>query len=224
MAVRYQDLTLVYGGSTWSQPFLFDRPVIEPIHTHAEHGRSNTYFGTSCHLGTHIDAPSHFVEGGSSIDHVDIGDLIGDAIVLDLRNRSKGGGPALSVEKLDASRDGRKLAGNIIVIFTGWLDEMFGSDEYYGNKHPYLSPATADWLVGHKPKALMVDTGIDPVEPPRQGDNPAHRAILGAGIPLIENFTNLSTLPRDGFRIFALPLCIAGSDGAPARVVAELRG
>ena len=221
MATRYIDLSIEYGGELWSQPFLFDMPRIEPIHNHAEHGRSNTFFATSCHIGTHIDAPFHFVDGGAFIDDLDVSTFLGDALLIDLRSVSQEGA-AISGDQIAAALGDRDLRGKIGVLRTGWGERMYGTEDYSSPRHPYYTKEAAEWLVANAPKALVVDTVVDPVEPPRPGDNPVHRTVLGAGIPLIENVLNLGMLPSDGFRILALPLRIARADGAPARVIAEV--
>jgi kynurenine formamidase len=41
---------------------------------------------------------------------------------------------------------------------------------------------------------------------------------------LIENLMRVPELPADGFTVIAFPIRIAGENGAPARVVAELAG
>jgi len=219
----YIDLTLVYGADRWSQPFLFESPTIKPIHNHEDHGRSNTFFSSPCHLGTHIDAPYHFIETGARITELDVSLFIGDAVMLDLRH-CPGGDVRISDNDLEAAAAGRDLTDRIVVLHTGWVDRAFGRDgrDYYGPEHPSFSTDAAKWLVGQAPRSVVVDTLVDVVEPPRHGDNPVHRTILGEGIPIIENVRNLELLPPDGFRIIALPLALEGADGAPARVVAEI--
>lgn len=221
MHVRFIDLSLRYGTEPWSQPFLFDEPTIRTLHNHEEHGRSNTYFGAACHLGTHIDAPLHFVEGGETVDRVALERLVGPAVTLDVRTAA-GPGPSVTPAVLEDARQGRPLRDRIVVLHTGWVAEAFGTDSYYGPGHPHLTVEAARYLVDHSPLSIAVDTLVDGVEPPRAGDNPVHRTLLGAGISLIENYANGDQLPADGYRIIALPLAIAGADGAPARVVAEI--
>lgn len=51
---------------------------------------------------------------------------------------------------------------------------------------------------------------------------PAHRALLGAGLIIVENLRGLGQLPRQGFDFFCLPLL--GLDGSPVRAAALLPG
>jgi kynurenine formamidase len=47
-----------------------------------------------------------------------------------------------------------------------------------------------------------------------------HKALLSAGIVLIETLANFEALTQDRVYLVALPLRLAGADGAPARVIA----
>ena len=48
----------------------------------------------------------------------------------------------------------------------------------------------------------------------------AHLALLGHGVLIVENLTNLDAIPADVFQLVALPLKILGRDGSPVRAVA----
>src|SRR5580658_8884757 len=48
---------------------------------------------------------------------------------------------------------------------------------------------------------------------------PAHRILLGAGVPIVENLTNLDAVGAGLFQIVVLPLKLAGGDGLPVRAV-----
>ena len=58
---------------------------------------------------------------------------------------------------------------------------------------------------------------VDSLSDPRR---PAHGAILGAGIPLVEHLTGLGRLPPDGWRFFAVPPRILGMATFPVRAFA----
>ena len=61
-------------------------------------GRPDSYgfsvLGLSSHTGTHVDAPSHFVPGGASIDQVPLEVLWGPATLVDLSDQGRAIGPA----------------------------------------------------------------------------------------------------------------------------------
>jgi arylformamidase len=62
---------------------------------------------------------------------------------------------------------------------------------------------------------LNVDDTNDPVRP-------AHTKLLRAGILIVENLTNLSELPADGFSFSAVPLPIVRGASFPVRAFAEI--
>jgi len=53
-----------------------------------------------------------------------------------------------------------------------------------------------------------------------QAPFPAHKVLLGAGVPIVENLTNLDAIGADLFELIVLPLRLAGRDGSPVRAVA----
>ncbi len=62
--------------------------------------------------------------------------------------------------------------------------------------------------------------GIDylSVEEFKKAGAPAHRALLSAGVVIIEGL-NLGPADPGTYELYCLPLRVAGGDGAPARVV-----
>src|SRR5699024_9651176 len=64
-------------------PFSYTIPV-----TKAQTGSVNIgKMETSSHIGTHFDAPFHFAAPGAKVDELDIDRYIGDATVIEVRNR-----------------------------------------------------------------------------------------------------------------------------------------
>ena len=47
------------------------------------------------HLGTHMDPPAHYLDGGATVDQVPLETLVGPGIVLDMRGRREIDGKAL---------------------------------------------------------------------------------------------------------------------------------
>jgi kynurenine formamidase len=65
------------------------------------------------------------------------------------------------------------------------------------------------------------------VEPPSVADvhnreelTNVHRVLLGGGVIVVEGLTNLDQIRAEKVTFMALPLKIAGGDGAPARAIA----
>ena len=68
----------------------------------------------------------------------------------------------------------------------------------------------------------MALVGIDSanIDHPNDGDFPAHKTLLGRGIPSIENLTRLGAVRSRSFTFVALPLAITGATGSPVRALA----
>ena len=59
---------------------------VKYIKRKAEHGVNAQYIMTSNHMGTHLDAPRHFVTSGMTIDEIPLEWLYGPAAIVDLRD------------------------------------------------------------------------------------------------------------------------------------------
>lgn len=200
-------------------------PTMVPIATHEEHYLSNARISFSLHTGTHIDAPYHFCPDGIRIHELPLKKTTGPAVLADLRDVAAPG-TALTVDHFMATIPGRdSLKEAIIILYTGWLDKAYHTERYY-KENPYISTEAAGWLVESGIKALALDSSVDnggAAKEPSPQSHPVHRTLLGNGIPLIENVTNLDRLVGRKVELFALPVKIYRESGAPARVIAILK-
>ena len=87
------DLTLTLGSDRISLVPGLVGVETEPIQTHASHARSNQKLCLATHIGTHVDAPYHFVDGATTVENMPLEKYAGPAILLDLRSVSKGQSP-----------------------------------------------------------------------------------------------------------------------------------
>jgi arylformamidase len=216
------DLSRTLGGADhFNAPSLGFSPVeYTLIHTHERHGRTNADLKFNIHEGTHIDPPYHFVENGATIDEIPVETLIAPGFIF--RVPGVAAGEAISLEKVLASaKPPDDLQGYIVIVDTAWGKTASGA-EYY-SKAPYLSQPLADWLVAKRVRAVGLVNPPDKVDPPpRHGDAPIHRTLLGNDVLIIENLTNLDAISSERFTVIALPLKIARGCGGPTRVVAVL--
>ena len=218
------DLTLTLGSNRISLVPGLVGVETEPIQTHASHARSNQKLCLATHIGTHVDAPYHFVDGATTVENMPLEKYAGPAILLDLRNVSKGQSPLLVSELTNAGANYESVKGNIVVLFTGWAETESGGPQFYGHG-PYLSTEGAAYLAECGANAVAVDFPIDkhPDTPLSTiKDFPVHRLLLGKNIPLIENLINLDKLVGKNFELWALPLKLKGGDGAATRAVARI--
>lgn len=199
-------------------------PTFQPINTHQEHFLSNARVSFSLHTGTHVDAPYHFCADGVTIDELSLTKVVGPALVVDLREVAE---PRMAItpEHIERCIPGRSsLKDAIIILYTGWLEKAYYTDRYYED-NPYIAPDAAHWLVESGIKALALDSSVDQSRvgaKPSPDSHPVHRILLGNGIPIIENVTNLDKLLGRKVDLFALPVKMYRESGAPARVMAVI--
>ncbi|MAF40015.1 MAG: hypothetical protein CL696_14255 [Chloroflexi bacterium] len=218
------DLTLTLGSERISLVPGLVGVETSSIQTHATHARSNQKLCLATHIGTHVDAPFHFVDGATTVENMPLNKYAGPAILLDLRSVAKGQSPLLVSELTDAGANPASVKDQIIILFTGWAEAESGGPRFYGHG-PYLSTNGAAYLAECGANAVAVDFPIDkhPETPETTiKDFPVHRLLLGQNIPLIENLINLDKLVGKEFELWALPLKLQGGDGAATRAVARI--
>ncbi|QWF85945.1 cyclase family protein [Amycolatopsis sp. CA-230715] len=192
---------------------------------------------TGEHIGTHLDAPRHWISNrdGADVSEVPVARLIGPAHVLDVSARvAEDPDFLLEIDDIRAweTEHGPLRDGGWLLVRSGW--ERYGHDREAflnttdGVSHtPGISAAAARWLAEEAPIAgYGVETvGIDAgngfaLDPPM----PAHHHLLGADKYGITSLRNLGSLPPSGALVVVCPLPIVGGTGSPARVLAVVPG
>ncbi|KAF9448253.1 putative cyclase [Macrolepiota fuliginosa MF-IS2] len=192
-----------------------------PLTTVAADGYQIHGLSFGSHTGTHIDAPSHFVQGGDTIDQIPLDQLVRPAVVIDV---SKSGTvrPKQKITWSDIQPYENELKpGVIALIYMGWY-EKWGTQEYFD--HPYLTKDAAEGLIACGIRVVGVDT-LNPDETVAEGEGENgfgfHSVLLGAGGIIAENVTNLKPLVGlPGLHVSLLPLKLEGIDGSPVRAIA----
>jgi arylformamidase len=180
---------------------------------------SITHVSFLAHTGTHVDAPSHFIPGGESITDISLNRFVGDGIVVSVDRQAGEEIPADDVIPQVEAFGSHAM----VCLHTGW-DTKYGDSAEY-SQYPYLSLDLAHTLVKLQVRMLALDTpSPDMPDGPRppQFDWPVHRVLMQGGVLITEQVTRLNMVRGRRFRLHALPIALAKSDGAPARVVAEL--
>jgi arylformamidase len=210
------DLTMPFSEKTIPVPG-HPYPELEPLTTLERDGVRNTLLRTSIHTGTHIDAPSHFVEDGRTIDELEIERFHRPGVRLDLTGSATPGEPIALAHLRAAGFDPGAARDAILLLATGWSDRAWESEELYGG-NPFLARDAAEAVAGARPSILGLDFAVDEARP-----WPNHSILLGEEILLLENLMGLPGLPDAGFDVIAFPLRLVGQNGGPARAVAALR-
>ena len=188
------------------------------------------FFAMPEHMGTHVDAPNHFVAGRPSVDELRPDQLICRAVVLDVRDRVRQNPDyrlTLSDIRQWERRHGRIPRRALVFLHTGWGARWQTPKDYVnqddkGVMHfPGFSPEAAEFLVSQRDiSGIGIDTLSVDYGP--STDFRVHHITHGAGKYHIENVANLDRLPAQGAIVFVGVLPIEGGSGGPARVFALL--
>jgi arylformamidase len=156
------------------------------------------------HTGTHIDAPLHFIRGGTAIDRVELRHFFCNVRVLETRGRTVGP---------------RTLRGKAIRAGDGVLFKTTNSllyDRAFTRDFVYLEAETADVLAEMRVPVV----GIDYLSVEKFGSAaaPVHNTLLRQGIPIIEGL-RLKGVRPGRYTLCAMPVRLEGREAAPARAV-----
>ncbi|PYR90979.1 MAG: cyclase [Acidobacteria bacterium] len=181
---------------------------LQPIKRVAAGGSSNVsrlVMGT--HTGTHVDAPRHFFDDAAGVDTLALDLLIGRARVIDVPLRG-------GITEVHLAQAG--LREDLRVLLRTPNSALWNSGEAFHQDYTYLTEQGAKYLVEQGVKVVGVD--YLSVEQFKKAGAPAHRALLGDNVVIIEGL-NLSDAEPGTYEMYCLPLRVTGADGAPARVV-----
>jgi kynurenine formamidase len=185
------------------------------------------------HVGTHLDAPIHWVTGqdGNDISSIDASQLIGPACVIDRTAETEADpGYLLTIDDIKAweQENGEFPDRAWVLLRTGWQsraqdETAFLNAGEQGPVTPGPDVEASRWLAGERNlSGFGVETvGIDAgaaggFDPPF----PVHNFVLGAGRLGLTQLANLDRLPITGAMIVVSPLKLVGGTGSPSRVFA----
>ena len=161
------------------------------------------------HTATHVDAPLHFMEGGTGVDEMPLDVLIGPARLIcfsddvlavgepELRRHDLGGVTRLLIKTRNSA----------------WLAS--GSSEFHPD-FTHVTPDGAEYLVSIGVRLVGVD--YLSVEQFRSPHHKTHKTLLSNGVVIVEGLV-LSEPPAGDYELYCLPMLMAGLDGAPARAI-----
>ena len=225
---------------SWPTCAALTRQVIKsPESTQGSQGaRSKQSVGFNCGSGTHIDAPSHFIADGRTVEQLTTAELAHVALsVVDVVAACNTDSTyKLTAQDIcrDEERHGAIPPRSLVCIRTGWAEKRYTSKEQYYNQpcpkeldeslgipsmqFPGVSVEAAAALVERE----VVGVGIDTLSPDGGdcggGAFGAHHTILGADRYILENLLLTSELPPRGAIAVVAPLNLAGAPESPTRV------
>ena len=158
------------------------------------------------HTGTHIDAPSHFLKDGKSIDQMPLGQVVGPCKVLDLSEIET----SISEEDL---KNHDIAAGDILLFKT--KNSSLPATGPFNTSFVFLDESGAHYLTQKQVRAVGIDyLGIER----DQAGHGTHKALFGASVTVIEGLRLEHVEPGEYF-LMCLCLALQGCEAAPARAL-----
>ena len=191
-----------------------EKPLIKQINTVAEHGFAQSKLNLLSHHGTHMDAPSHMLANGKTLDQFGPEQFYGPAVCIDCTQVKD---ECISKTMLTGFEQAIKEAG-FVLLYTGWSDK-WGSEAYFSG-FPVLSREACEWLC----KLNLKGIGLDNISFDRMDstDYENHLIAFRHNLIIIENLTNLKSLVNKRFKLACFPLKYSTADGSPVRAMAVI--
>lgn len=169
-----------------------------------------TFLKMSAHVGTHVDAPFHFLGGDTpTVEKLSLNVLIGRAYVLEIPPEADRIEAALLSRMNIPARTRR-------ILFKTRNSQLWAKGESaFQTDFVALTEDAAHFLVERGIRLV----GVDYLSvAPYSAGTPVHQILLRAGVVLLEGL-NLSQVSPGRYSLYCLPLKIQGADGAPARAI-----
>jgi len=188
---------------------------LEPSCTVEEEGWNATMLHLYSHAGTHMDAPTHFGVGETSIDQIEPDRFMGPAWIAEIAGvNSKS---LIQIKDLGVTAD-KVQPGESLILRTGW--SHYVHEPRYRDELPRVSLELAQWCVERKINFLGV-------EPPSVADvhnleevTRVHQTLLVGNVLPVEGLSNLHSIQQERITLIIMPLKITGGDGSPVRALA----
>jgi kynurenine formamidase len=188
---------------------------------------------TGEHVGTHVDAPNHWITGrdGLDISQIPLDQLVAPAVVID-KSAECAADPDFLLEphhlKEWQAQHGAFPDGSWLLYRTGWDARAQDKAEFLnanetGPHTPGVSVDGAKYLAASE---ALIGLGVETVGTDAGAAHsfstpfPCHNLLLGAGKYGLTQLANVGRLPATGSMVVIAPLPIVGGSGSPARVIA----
>jgi len=167
---------------------------------------------THSHVGTHVETPAHFFDGGKDVTDLPLTTYFGRAILLEIDDAQKN--TAIMPPFLEKAIGDIIREGDIVICRNNDRESLKGN-----RQKPHLTPEAARWLKDHNIKMLGIDNNVGLSKDIPSGRE-LHDILMGADVPIIEWLDNLDQLKKREFFVMALPFKVKTMDSSWARVIA----
>ncbi len=161
------------------------------------------------HNGTHIDAPLHFIYGGSSIDEMPLDTTVGPARVIEIKDNE-----SIKVKELEPYNI---RSGERILFKTQNSEKAYKSDKFVED-YVYMATETAHYLAERKIRLVAIDYITIGSYHDKKNIGETHETLLKAGVYILE-MINLSGVKPGEYELLCLPLRMERGDAGPCRAI-----
>ena len=160
------------------------------------------------HIGTHVDAPLHFINDGTAVDELSLSTLVGDVHVVEIPNAD-----IIDEEVLDHAHI---PSDAVRVLFKTRNSELWASPEHdFQQNYVAIDPGGAAWIVDRGIELVGVDyLSVAPFESPVA----THVHLLEHEVIIVEGLNLHKIIPGKYFLV-CLPINLVGIEGSPARAI-----
>jgi arylformamidase len=165
-------------------------------------------FSLSSHIGTHIDAPFHFISSGQKLQEIPISRFVSKTLVIEYSQSEHISGDFIrSLDLMDVES----------VLF-----KTSNSFFYQDNNSKFykdfiaLTQSAAEELVQSKINLVGID--YFSIEPFDSENHIVHKILLKNDILILEGI-NLDIVEQGVYQLICLPIKIDTADGAPVRAI-----
>lgn len=159
------------------------------------------------HVGTHVEAPSHFYEGGKDVTELPLEGFVGRAVLLNLTHMEAQA--EIAGADLERAAGPMDVRGAIMVLHS----------PHQGAQAPTLTREAAEWMAERGCQMMGIGETVG-LGKDAEVIREVHDVLMSREVPFLEVLAGLDDLRQDEFVLFALPLKIAGLDSSPVRAVA----
>ena len=153
-----------------------------------------TKFHMCTHNGTHVDAPYHFFDDGKTLEQIPLETFVGDCFVVHHNGDVTAADARRILEKARVLHAGERI--------------LIGGKATVTSEAAKVFAAAGILLIGNESQT------VGPENAPKE----VHLILLGAEVVLLEGLV-LEHVPEGKYLLSAVPLNLAGTDGAPCRAI-----
>jgi kynurenine formamidase len=208
---RYRIVDLSYEvvpPGTADRPFVVERGYL------ADRAFKYDISNTHSHVGTHVETPAHFFEGGKSVVDLPLTWFMGRAVLLDVPEAAAAS--AIGPQYLKQAIGDIIQAGDSVICRNSDPDSLRSADR---QRKPGFVPAGAEWLAQRNIKMLGIDQhfrlGLDVA-----GSRKLHHILQSQDVCLIEWLDHLDDLAQREFYFMALPWRVRTLESSWVRAIA----